>query len=262
MKVLLSEARPDYAGYVFPYAVWGFPESGETAATALSLGFLPSSRDLSRYYLCRQVRAPLDGFRPNSENRRILRKGGGITCEIVQLSNFDCTPPRMDLCQEAATARWSSAPSRERIESIFRAPYTTHVAIFRDPDGTECGIVSLLLAGSAAFYSNAFPRTDHPFASLGMFLMTETVRQLAELGFAHAHLGTCYNRSALYKTAFDGVEFFDGLRWSGDLDSLKRLLERQDSGTGHLLEDPEWVERFLPDGLEEAAKNSKLRMHD
>ena len=262
MKILLSEARPDYAGYVFPYAVWGFPEPGETPAKALSLGFLPSTRDLSRYYLCRQVRVPLEGFAPNSENRRILRKGEGIRAEIVPLADFESTPHRLDLCLQAATARWSTPPSRERIEGIFRAPYTTHVAVFHDPDGTECGIVALLLDGHAAFYSNAFPRTDHPIASLGMFLMTETVRQLAELGFAHAHLGTCYNRSALYKTAFDGVEFFDGLRWSGDLDSLKRLLERQDSGTGHLLEDPEWVERFLPDGLEEAAKNSKLRMHD
>lgn len=261
MKILLSEARPDYAGYVFPYAVWGFPEPGETPATALSLGFLPSSRDLSRYYLCRQVRVPLEGFAPNSENRRILRKGEAIGMEILPLAEFEATPERIDLCLLAATARWTSPPSRERIESTFRKPYTTHVAVFRDPDGAECGIVSLLLDGTAAFYSNAFPRVGHPFASLGMFLMTETVQKLSARGLSHVHLGTCYTRSALYKTAFDGVEFFDGLRWSGDLESLKRLLERQDSGAGHLLEDEQWVERFLPEGLEGAARDSGLRFN-
>ena len=260
MRILLSEARPDYAGYVFPYAVWGFPEPGDTPSTALSLGFLPSARDLSRWYLCRQVRVPLDKFRPNSENRRILRKGGGIAAEILPLEAFRATPERVDLCLEEARARWSSPPSRERIEGIFRPPYTTHVAVFRDPDGAEAGYVALLVDGDAAFYSNAFPRPGHPFGSLGMFLMTETVRLLAERGLAHVHLGTCYSRSALYKTAFDGVEFYDGLRWSGRMDSLKAMIARQDAGSGHLLEDPDWVGRFLPEGLEEEARRSGLRM--
>jgi hypothetical protein len=260
MRILLSEARPDYAGYVFPYAVWGFPEEGDSPARALELGFLPSSRDLSRWYLCRQVRVPLDGFRPNSENRRILRKGEGIRSEIVPLADFQPTPERIELCFQAASARWSSPPTRDRIESIFRAPYTTHVALFREPDGSECGIVPLLLDGSAAFYSNAFPRVGHPFGSLGMFLMTETVRLLAEAGLRHAHLGTCYSNSALYKTAFDGVEFFDGLRWSSDLASLKHLLGRQESGVGHLLEDADWIAAFLPGGLAEAARDSRLRL--
>jgi hypothetical protein len=258
VKILLSEARPDYAGYVFPYAVWGFLEPGETPATALSLGFLPSGSDLSRFYLCRQIRIDLDKFHPNSENRRILRKGGGIVATLLPIAEFEPSEDRLAMCLECATSRWSSPPDRSRIERIFGAKTTTHVLSFRDAGGEECGLVSLYLEGATGFYSNAFYRLDHPVADLGMFLMTETVRHLSEAGFDHLHLGTCYSSNALYKTGFPGVQFFDGLRWSGDLAALKHMISRQETGTGHLLEDAEYVERFLPEGLAGAAKCSAL----
>lgn len=258
MKILLSEARPDYAGYVFPYAVWGFLESGETPGTALSLGFLPSGSDLSRFYLCRQVRVPLDGFRPSSENRRILRKGEGISAALVPIADFDPTEERLGMCMECATARWSSPPDRSRIERVFRSEATTHVLSFRDAAGSECGLVTVYLERTTAFYSNAFYRLDHAVESLGMFLMTESVRFFSEAGMRHLHLGTCYSKGALYKTGFPGVQFFDGREWSTDLAALKHMLARQETGAGHLLEDPEYLERFLPEGLAEAAERSAL----
>jgi len=258
VKILLSEARPDYAGYVFPYAVWGFLEPGETPATALSLGFLPSGSDLSRFYLCRQVRVALDGFRPSSENRRILRKGQGISSVLVPIAEFEATQERIAMCRDCAATRWSSPPDRERIERIFLAKATTHVLSFGDADKTECGLVTLYLEGTTGFYSNAFYRTDHALANLGMFLMTETVHFLSDAGFRHLHLGTCYSKGALYKTGFPGVQFFDGLRWSEDLSALKHLISRQETGAGHLLEDPDYLAKFLPEGLTEAAERSPL----
>ena len=74
MKLLFSEARADYANYIFPYAIWAFPEAGETPGDLFNQGCLPSSRNLDRFYLCRQVRVNLAKFKPSSENRRILRK--------------------------------------------------------------------------------------------------------------------------------------------------------------------------------------------
>ena len=68
MKLLFSEARADYAHYIFPYAIWAFPEAGETPGDLFDQGFLPSSRNLDRYYLCRQVRVNLAKFKPSSEN--------------------------------------------------------------------------------------------------------------------------------------------------------------------------------------------------
>ena len=88
MKLLFSEARPDYAHYIFPYAVWAFPEPGETPADLFNAGFLPSSRNLDRFYLCRQVRVNLPKYQPSSENRRILRKGEGVTATLIPRCEF------------------------------------------------------------------------------------------------------------------------------------------------------------------------------
>ena len=38
MKLLFSEARPDYGHYIFPYAIWAFPEPGETPADLFNAG--------------------------------------------------------------------------------------------------------------------------------------------------------------------------------------------------------------------------------
>lgn len=260
MRILFSEAPPDYAGYVFPYAVWGFLEESETPADALDRGFLPSLPDLSRFYLCRQVRVRLAEFQPDSENRRILRKGESIRCEILPRDSFDWTSSLAAFCLDYAGRRWSTPPTPERIERIFTSPITTHVARFLDSEGRVVGLVSLLRDKETWFYSNAFYDAGHPVRSLGAFLMTETVRRLAEAGAHHLHLGTCYSRSALYKTGFPGIEFFNGNRWSGDLQELKHLIERQEKETpGHLLESPEYLARWLPDGPAALATSDGIR---
>ena len=81
------------------------------------------------------------------------------------------------------------------------------------------------------------------------------------MGQDFLHLGTCYARSALYKTQFPGVEFFDGTGWSGDLGQLKQILSRQESSpAGHLLEDDDYRARWIPQGLAEFATHSPLRL--
>ena len=249
MKILFSEAAPDYAGYVFPYAIWAFPEPDDSPDHMLSQGFLPSLGDLSRYYLCRQVRVPLPGFQPNSENRRILRRGEGIRAELLSKDEFQATEDRIQFCHSYASRKWSTPPTRERIERLFRNPITSHIALFRDAGDQEVGLVTLLESNGTWFYSNAFYELDHRFRSLGAYLMTETIRQLSLRDGTHLHLGTCYSRAALYKTQFPGVEFFNGFRWSADLEELKYMIERQEKETpGHLLEDARYCGKWAPGG--------------
>jgi hypothetical protein len=261
MKILLSEAPPDYGNYVFPYVVWGFLEPHETPADALNHGFLPSLPDLSRFYLCRQVRVDLSCFSLSSENRRILRKGTGIQCTILDRSAFEWTPQRRDFCHGYATKRWSSPPTEGRIDRIFHSAMTTQVALFQDPQGNDIGIVSLYRDKATWFYSNAFYEPDAP-SGRGAFLMTEIVHRLCEDRQAFLHLGTCYSRSSLYKTQFQGMQFFDGTRWQGDVRALKHILGRVESGRqGHLLEDEEYRERWFPEETASLESESRLTLH-
>jgi len=60
-----------------------------------------------------------------------------------------------------------------------------------------------------------------------------------------AYLGTCYSHTALYKTQFAGAEFFNGFRWSDDLDELKFIIQRDKKElTQHLLETGEYRDEF------------------
>lgn len=240
MKLVFSEAHPDYARYAFPYVVWGFPEPGETPADLLEAGFLPSSPQLDRFYLCRQLRVRLEGWSPNSENRRVLRKGAAFRCRLVPRAEFDANPGRRAAWLGFAHERFGpGVMPPERLDRILAAPVVSHVLHLDDPStGRDVGSVLMYLEPPrVAFYYFAFYDLADRSSQLGMHLMTRAVEHFAASGYRHLHLGTCYDARALYKAQFHPMEYFTGWRWSPDLDALRALV-RVPPSTGHLLEDP------------------------
>src|SRR5690349_1892759 len=248
MKLLFSEAKADYAHYIFPYAIWAFPEPGEAASDLFAEGFLPSSRNLDRFYLCRQVRINLEKFAPSSENRRILRKGDGLQSVLVPKAKFQYTPERREFFKNYADIKFGKdVMSYERLDLLFEGAITSHVLLFTDTNsGEEVGAVTLYLEpNKLAYYYYAFYDLKYYSRNLGMFMMTSAVACFAERGFRHLYLGSCYLENAMYKTQFAGAEFFNGVRWSGDLKELKYLIRRgKHDQAQHLLESDEYRTAF------------------
>lgn len=263
MKLLFSEAKPDYAHYIFPYAIWAFPEPGETPADLFNAGFLPSSRQLDRFYLCRHIRVALNKFTPSSENRRILRKGEGIAVTLVPRAEFEFTAARREFCKRYTDAKFGAdGMSHERLDSLFNSPVTSHVLLFTETaTGAEVGIATLYLEGDRlAFYYYAFYDPAHANRSLGLFMMTTAAKLFAERGCGHLYLGSCYSDSALYKTQFAGFEFFNGVRWSENLEELKFILQRQQQPElqQHLLEDEAFRQELVSETLPQLAAQSRF----
>lgn len=257
MKLLFSEQNSDYENYQFPYAIWALPEEGETPADIFDAGFLPSSRDLDRFYLCRQVRVNLAKFKPSSENRRIIRKGAGIEVKLVPRDKFDYTPERRAFFKTYADIKFGKdTMSYERLDALFAAPIISHLLVFTDTEtGKEIGVATLYLEGKAlAFYYYAFYDLNYYARNLGMFMMTSAVALFAEHGKKHLYLGTCYSDAALYKTQFAGAEFFTGFRWSDNLKELKFMLHRDEKDLRqHLLETENYRDEFYKGSLEKLA---------
>ena len=246
MKILFSESKADYGNYIFPYAVWGFPEPGETPADFFNQGFLPSSRDLDRFYLCRQVRVNLKKYRASSENRRILRKGHGFGVELIPRGAFDYTPQRRQLYKTYADIKFGKdTMPYSRLDALFNSKITSDLLLVTETkSGVEVGTATLFLEPPAAsYYYYAFYDLNYYRQNLGMFMMTSTVTLLAERGFKYLYLGSCYSPNAMYKTQFTGAEFFNGVRWSTNMEELKYLIRREDH-TRHLLEGEEYLETF------------------
>ena len=263
MRLLFSEAAVDHPHYIFPYAVWAFPEAHETPADLFNQGFLPSSRQLDRFYLCRQVRVDLRKFSASSENRRILRKGKGLAARLAPRGEFDYHPARREFFKTYADIRFGKdVMSYERLDALFGGKITSHVLVFTDTaSGAEVGTATLYLQPKVmAFYYYAFYDLSYFQRNLGMYMMTSAVTLLAERGFHFLYLGSCYRPNALYKTQFAGAEFFNGFRWSSNLGELKYLIRRGDHvQPQHLLEAEEYREDFLDGDLQALAAKSPFR---
>lgn len=261
MRLLFSESQADYGHYIFPYAVWAFPEPGETPAGLFHRGFLPSSRNLDRFYLCRQVRVDLARFRPSSENRRVLRKWEGLTLRLVPRAEFEYTPERREFYKKYADSRFGqNIMSNERLDSLFSGRITSHLLLFTDSaSGQEVGTVTLYLEPpSLAYYYYAFYDPKYYQRNLGMFMMTASVGFFAERSFQFLYLGSCYVQNALYKTQFTGAQFFNGVRWSDNLQELKYLVGRTEHDH-HLLENEQYVQDFYGAELTSIAAKSSFR---
>jgi leucyl-tRNA---protein transferase len=264
MKLLFSEQKSDYGHYQFPYAIWAVPETGETPAEIFNAGFLPSSRNLDRFYLCRQVRVNLARFKSSSENRRILRKGADIEVKLVPRDKYAYTPERRQFFKIYADIKFGKdTMTFERLDSLFSSPIISHLLVFTDvKTEAEVGVATLYVeAKELAYYYYAFYDLNYYARNLGMFMMTSAVALFAGRGFAQLYLGTCYSQNALYKTQFAGAEFFNGFRWSGDMGELKFIIRRdQQEFREHLLETEEFRERFYKGDLHEIADASRFRL--
>jgi arginyl-tRNA--protein-N-Asp/Glu arginylyltransferase len=264
MKLLFSEQKSDYEHYQFPYAIWALPETNETPADIFNAGFLPSSRDLDRFYLCRQIRVNLAKFKPSSENRRILRKGEGVDVKFVPRDKYDYTPERRQFFKTYADIKFGKdVMSFDRLDSLFGSPIISHLLVFSDAKtGEEIGVATLYAEGKElAYYYYAFYDLNYYARNLGMFMMTSAVALFAGRNFGHLYLGTCYSQTALYKTQFAGAEFFNGFRWSGDLDELKFIIKRDKKELyQHLLESDEYREQFYKDDLNKVSSASEFRV--
>ncbi len=264
MKLVFSEWKADYQRYVFPYAVWAIREEGETPADFFELGFLPGSKDLDRFYLCRNLRIRLSQFEPSSENRRILRKGRGIECELVPRSQFEYTPERRSFYKEYCDIKFGvGVMPWERLDALFSSKLITHLLLFTDQEkGREVGTVTLYLEPPrVAFYYFAFYDLSYYRRNLGIYMMTRAVLLFQELGYQFLYLGSVYSQNALYKTQFKGAEFFNGVEWSRNLKELKYLVRRSEQiWDHHLLENEEYLRKFHQADLGGLFQKSPFRL--
>ena len=255
MKLLFSEYKSDYGNYIFPYAIWAFPEAEETPADLFARGFLPASLQLRRFYLCRQIRVRLGDFRQSSENRRIFNKCSHIHYRLIPRAEFEFTDEWRDFCKNYADIKFGKdVMSFQRLDALFGSRIVSHLLIFADAHaGKDVGLVTLYREGrELAYYYYAFYNLNYYRINLGMFMMTSAVDFFAESAIEYLYLGSCYSRNALYKTQFNGAEFFNGFKWSDNLKELKYLIHRDGGAVNkHLIETDAYREQYYNGDLDQ-----------
>jgi hypothetical protein len=248
VRVALSECMPDYVSYTFPYHVWGFLDEGETVSTALGLGFLPLSLDLSRFYLTRSIRIHLGEYEPTARTRYVGRRCSHLSSRLVPRSEFELTPPWQELARVYFASRTVAAEHRERrFFEMIDAPFTTHVMQLTDNrSGEPAALVPVYLEpGASAEYGIPVYEPKYLKESIGNHLLAETLATLRSAGCDYAYLGTCYSNQDLYKTRFRGMQFFNGYSWSSDRTELHLFIDRQQpTEQTHLLSTETYLATF------------------
>jgi hypothetical protein len=258
LKLFFSEYKSDYNNYIFPYAIWAVPESQDKPADIFNKGFLPSSRDLDRYYMCRHVRVALKEFGTSSENRRILRKGEKYSYQLFEKSKFNFTLAWQKFCLTYAEQKFGeNVMTADRLLGLINSPIVSHFLVYSDESHKDVGIIFLYLNDKdLVFYYYSFYDLTLTKDSLGMYMMTTAVDFFQKSAFDYLYLGSCYSRNALYKTQFSGAEFFNGFSWSRDISELKFLIDRDEKNvTKHLFENEEYLTLFHQGAIE--LKNQK-----
>lgn len=227
MKIYFKELPADYKSYTFPYQVFAQADNNEEIEQLYSQGFVKSRLGANTLYLCRSCRIDLNRFELTSENRRILRKVENIKLTVHELANFEYHFSIGKLAKDFYDARSGSGTmSAQKMKWIFTEGGFTHVMEFKDTASNEVVGYCPIYVGKESFhYAYPFYMLDYPEKSLGLGMMTLALIWAKEQGLNHGYLGTVYTSSSLYKTNFNGFEFFDGESWSDSIEKLKKFLQ-------------------------------------
>ncbi|PIS14536.1 hypothetical protein COT64_02160 [Candidatus Shapirobacteria bacterium CG09_land_8_20_14_0_10_39_12] len=248
MKLFFSEFKANYEKYHFPYQVWLLKEDGDDENKIYDNGFLPIRSGLNLYYLSRNVRVALEKFEPSSENRRILKKSKNIEERLIPLSGFNYGFTVQKFCKDYSDNKLGGVFSTQDIRDIFTNNVYSHVFVFEDIETKKtvgyavCHINDFLLQYACVFYDLGFVNQN-----LGAGMMLKSVIWAKENRKKYIYLGSCYEEKALYKTEFKGVEFFNGFKWSDNIEELKDLIAN--SSENYLLKNKQYLESFYEGDL-------------
>ena len=210
--------------------------SGKYIADMYDRGYLFTRKGKGVMHQTRSVRIDLNRFELTSENRRILKKVGGI--EISDIAVF--APPTNyynweigKLAKDFYETKFGPGiMSAQKIKEMLTDPNKSNFntllgfAIDQQPVGYAiCYKNVQLLHYSYPFYDSKTAPKD-----MGLGMMLNAIEFAKDNGLQYAYLGSLQRPGDTYKLQFAGLEWFDSGpgssgKWSTDIEDAKKLLK-------------------------------------
>lgn len=259
MKLIFGEHKPNYSLYNFPYQVWLLKEENDSVDGIYNMGFLPMRNLYNVYYLCRSLRVALNRFVPSSENRRILRKTENISFDILDTGDFEYTGEVQRFCLKYSKERIGPGIfSAKSLKSIFKGSTFNKIFVFKENKNEVVGYAVCYENKNLLHYSHSFYNVEYFEKSLGAGMMLKCIIWAKENQKKYSYLGTCYEQKTLYKTEYDGCEFYNGFRWSSDLEELKYLIIN--NSDRYLFKNKEYLEKYYKSDLNDILSKYGIRV--
>ncbi len=177
----------------------------------------------------RSFRIDLRKFELSSENRRILRKAEGLLMTIENIPypdyNWKIGKLAKDFYEKFGDSVFSANKIRELMTDESKSNFN-RLFIFTDKRSNEVVGYAIAFKGARMIhYSYPFYIEDPRESSRGLGMMTMVIEWAKSLGKDYLYLGSLSRPSDTYKLQFKGGEWFDGERWSTDIEPLKNILK-------------------------------------
>ena len=195
-------------------------DSAETISRMYDNGFVFTRIAKGIMHQTRSVRINLNKFELSSENRRILRKGEKVLIEkyTIPYSGYSWEIGKM--AKDFYDKKSDGAFSANKIKELITTPHNFNT------------LFSFLNLGFAICYENSsILHYCYPFYDLekspkdmGLIMMTKTIAEAQTLGLKYVYLGSLQRPNDIYKLQFLGIEWFDGKKWSNDIEKVKGVL--------------------------------------
>ena len=177
--------------------------------------------------MARSARVPLASFIFSSENRRVA---GKFDDKLIRAStpfkDFNAGDKNFkNFCVNYFTKRHGSkAMPEERLEIILDSGLITSVVSYTGQTSIRpMAYVFEVSDKNMTHFWYSFYDLSLARQSLGMWLMLDSARHAKDAGKKYFYAGTVYGEKALYKTAFDNIEYWNGSEWIADKEQLKKL---------------------------------------
>ncbi len=220
MRFFSSEFAHNYGTYSFGYCNYCEIEKGDNLSEIYNKGYLPysGSKDVwNMFYMSRSSRIVLPTWKPNSENRRVLRKHDDTFKRILHAKkDFSNTKEFKEFCLSYFELfHGAHAMPKNRFEHILKEDALTHIVEYLKND-TLAGYVFLASDKKMTHVWFYFYAPEFAKSSFGMWFLLNEARIAQEEGKEYFYIGTTYGDKSRYKTNFSDLEFWDGEKWLQD----------------------------------------------
>lgn len=203
--------------------------SAENIIAHYADGFVFTRQGKGEMDQTRSVRVDLSKFELSSENRRVLKKTDGITLETIPLPYSDYHWSVGKMAKDFYTTKFGDGTfSANKIKELLTDPDSSNFnVLFKYTHHTEAaGFAICYTNKDILHYSYPFYELTNiaQFTNIGIGMMTKAIVWAKDNGKKYVYLGSAQRPTDTYKFQFSGAEWFDGEKWSKEIEELKKIL--------------------------------------
>ncbi len=182
----------------------------------------------------RSVRIDLSKFELSSENKRILKKVGATDKELslksteVPLKDYNyklAMDAKYFYEKKFGPGIMSAQKIKEMLTDANKSNFTNLFIYSKDAE--NLGYAICYENKNILHYSYPFYHIDMSPKDMGMGMMTMAISHAKGTVKKYVYLGSLQRPTDTYKLQFAGLEWFDGTKWSDDLEEVKKILVKK-----------------------------------